>query len=390
MRWGITFNNPHHDFSHRLARLVARRGRGNRRHVHSALPGLHPIASPLPRVVLDTSSLLRDTYNTMRADRLISLLMLLQTNGRMTADELAQRLEVSTRTIYRDLDALSVAGVPVYAERGPQGGCMLMESYRTNLTGLTEKEVQALFMFTVPGLLADLGADKASEAAMLKLSASLPAPFQKDAQRVQARLHLDPAAWFQPEEPVPYLTLIQEAVWQSRRVRMNYRRADGHWVKRLVDPYGLVAKASVWYMVGAIYTGNPQVYRVSRIQEAGLTETTFQRPDSFNLATYWQQWCAQFEARQEQYHVQLCVAPGGDRALARLFGEGAIQLLAEAEMDEQGRARIRVTFDSAETACQQLLGLGTAVEVLAPDALRHMMAQKALQLIQTYNHPRSR
>ncbi|MCA9931756.1 MAG: HTH domain-containing protein, partial [Anaerolineales bacterium] len=143
----------------------------------------------------------------MRADRLISMLMLLQTNGRMTAQELSDRLEVSTRTIYRDLDALSTSGVPVYAERGPNGGCALLDSYRTNLTGLTESEVRALFMFTVPNLLADLGAEKASEAAMLKLTAALPVPFQKDAGEVRARLHLDPVGWFQPKDPVPFLSL---------------------------------------------------------------------------------------------------------------------------------------------------------------------------------------
>jgi predicted DNA-binding transcriptional regulator YafY len=196
----------------------------------------------------------------MRADRLISLLMLLQTNGRMTADNLAQRLEVSPRTIYRDLDALSSAGVPVYAERGPHGGCMLMESYRTNLTGLNEKEVQALFMFTVPGLLADLGAEKASQAAMLKLMASLPAPFQQDAAFVQQRLHLDPAAWFQPDEDVPFLPLLQTAVWQHKRFRMTYRRGDGQWVKRLLDPYGLVAKASVWVEVIAPHGLRQKLY----------------------------------------------------------------------------------------------------------------------------------
>ncbi|HEX6386024.1 MAG TPA: YafY family protein, partial [Anaerolineae bacterium] len=225
----------------------------------------------------------------MRADRLISILMLLQANGRMTAQELADRLEVSTRTIYRDLDALSTSGVPVYAERGPSGGCALLDSYRTNLTGLTDKEVEALFMFTVPGLLADLGADKASEAAMWKLTASLPAPFRQDAQRVQERLHLDPAGWFQAEEPVPYLSAVQEALWQEHRLRMVYRRGDGHWVKRLVEPYGLVAKTSVWYMVAASY-GQPQVYRVSRIQEAELTDSRFERPQDFDLDAYWQAW----------------------------------------------------------------------------------------------------
>ena len=322
----------------------------------------------------------------MRADRLISLLMLLQTHGRMTADDLAERLEVSTRTIYRDLDALSGAGVPVYAERGPHGGCMLMESYRTNLTGLNEKEVQALFMFTVPGLLADLGADKASEAAMLKLMASLPAPFQQDAAFVQQRLHLDPAAWFQPEEDVPFLPLVQTAVWKSKRLRMTYRRGDGQWVKRLVDPYGLVAKASVWYFVGAIYGGQIQVYRVSRIMEGALTGSHFHRPDDFDLAAYWQEWRHRFEARQNSLTVTLRVPPNSGPLLALVFGEGIVASLQASpeSKDAAGHAIISLTFDSLETACRQLLGLGTAVEVLAPQALRQMLVEQASLTLHHY------
>ncbi len=322
----------------------------------------------------------------MRADRLISLLMLLQANGRMTADELAERLEVSPRTIYRDLDALSISGVPVYAERGPNGGCMLMESYRTNLTGLNEKEVQALFMFTVPGLLADLGADKASEAAMLKLMASLPAPFQQDANFVQQRLHLDPAAWFQSDEEVPYLSLVQTAVWENKRLRLNYRRGDGQWVKRLIDPYGLVAKASVWYVVGGMYNSMIQVYRVSRIMDAELTGSQFERPPDFDLAAYWQTWRDQFEARQNSLTVTLRVPPHSGPLLALVFGEGIVNsLLASSPAeDAAGYATISLTFDTIETACRQLLGLGTAVEVLTPLELRQMLYEQAIQAAGQY------
>lgn len=302
----------------------------------------------------------------------------------MTADDLAERLEVSTRTIYRDLDALSGAGVPVYAERGPNGGCMLMESYRTNLTGLNEKEVQALFMFTVPGLLADLGADKASEAAMLKLMASLPAPFQQDATFVQARLHLDPAAWFQPEEEVPFLPLVQTAVWQNKRLRLNYRRGDGQWVKRLIDPYGLVAKTSVWYVVGGMYGGKIQVYRVSRIMAAELTGSSFERPAQFNLANYWQQWRDRFEAEQNRVTVQLRVAPTSGPLLALTFGEGIVPALQVAPLDSTGCATLSLSFDSLASACRQLLGLGTAVEVIAPAELRQQLYETARQTMHQY------
>ncbi|MCA9919854.1 MAG: YafY family transcriptional regulator [Anaerolineales bacterium] len=320
----------------------------------------------------------------MRADRLISLLMLLQTNGRMTADDLAERLEVSTRTIYRDLDALSGSGVPVYAERGPNGGCMLLESYRTNLTGLNEKEVQALFMFTVPGLLADLGADKASEAALLKLMASLPAPFQQDAAFVQQRLHLDPAAWFQTEEDVPFLPLLQTAVWQNKRLRLNYRRGDGQWIKRLIDPYGLVAKTSVWYVVGGMYGDKIQVYRVSRIMEAELTGSSFNRPAHFNLAEYWQTWRDRFEAQQNRLTVELRAAPGSGPLLALVFGEGIVASLQTAPLDATGCATLTLTFDSLESACRQLLGLGTAVEVLSPPELRQKLYAQAQEAAKLY------
>ena len=310
--------------------------------------------------------------------------MLLQANGRMTAQDLANRLEVSTRTIYRDLDALSASGVPVYAERGPNGGCALLDSYRTNLTGLTEKEVEALFMFTVPGLLADLGADKASAAAMLKLSASLPAPFRQDAQRVQEKLYLDPAGWFQPEEPVPYLPAVQTAVWRARRLRMAYRRADGHWIKRLIDPYGLVAKTSIWYVVAASY-GRPQVYRVSRIQEAEITDSPFERPADFDLAAYWQAWCAHFEAGQERYHVRVRTTEPNATLLVHLLGEGVYSLLNAADPpDELGYLTLSLSFDSLESACRQLLGLGAAVVVVEPPALREEMLKMSRQLVTLY------
>jgi predicted DNA-binding transcriptional regulator YafY len=184
----------------------------------------------------------------MRADRLLSMLMLLQTHGQMTAEDLAGRLEVSPRTIYRDLEALSGAGVPVYSERGAHGGIALLENYRTNLTGLNRDEVRALFMFTVPGLLADLPAGKSQESARLKLAAALPAPFQKDVSWVRQRIHLDPGGWFHPAEATPFLAVAQEAVWHNRRLKNSYRRSDGIWVKRLLEPYGLVAKAGcgIW------------------------------------------------------------------------------------------------------------------------------------------------
>ena len=320
----------------------------------------------------------------MRADRLISLLMLLQTKGQMTAQELAERLEVSTRTIYRDLDALSMSGVPVYAERGPQGGCFLMDSYRTNLTGLNEKEVRALFMFTVPGLMADLGVDKASDAAMLKLTASLPAPFQQDAEKVRQRIHLDTAVFFQQAEPTPYLNLIQDAIWQERRVRMVYRRSDGNWVKRLIDPYGLVAKANVWYTVAGSF-GAPFTFRISRIQEASLTESSFERPPDFNLQQFWETWLTRLEENRTRYDVTLTVPPTNTTLLVEAFGEGMYHLLTkESELLGNGRLQLTIPFASPEDACRRLLGLGTAVTILHPPELIEHLTQTARAVAEAY------
>ena len=303
----------------------------------------------------------------------------------MTADELAERLEVSPRTIYRDLDALSFAGVPVYSERGPGGGISLLEDCRTNLTGLTRAEVRALFMFTVPGLFADLQADKTQQAATLKLLASLPSPFRQDAELARQRIHLDPAAWFQSMEPPPYLSIIQDAVWQDRRVRIDYRRSDGTWVKRLVEPYGLVAKTSVWYMVAGV-SRMTVAYRISRIQEAMLTDSHFERPDNFDLAAYWADWCARFEASHDQYEVTLRVHPEVIPQLVQAFGEGIHHLVEQAgSPNDEGCCTLSLTFESAADACQKLLGLGSSVEIVAPQALRDRMLDTARQLIAFYS-----
>lgn len=302
----------------------------------------------------------------------------------MTAEDLAERLEVSPRTIYRDLEALSIAGVPVYSERGPSGGIELLENYRTNLTGLTKQEVQALFMFTVPGLFADLQADKTEQAASLKLMAALPSPFRHDVDFVRQRIHLDPAGWFQPSEAYPFLCLLQQAIWENRRVRMTYRKADGEWVKRLIDPLGLVNKANVWYVVANVFH-NTQGYRVSRIQELALLESTFERPAGFNLAEFWPQWCSRFEENFTRFEVMLRVSPEGILQLAHNFGEGIYNIVSQLSPDSRGMTTLSLPFESADAACRQLMGLGNSVEVLEPPTLRQIMLQQALALAAFYS-----
>jgi predicted DNA-binding transcriptional regulator YafY len=225
--------------------------------------------------------------------------------------------------------------------------------------------------------LADLGADQAAEAALLKLSAALPSRFQEDAVRVRQRLHLDPAGWFQMEEPVPFLPMLQQAVWEDRRVRMTYRRGDGTHVERVIEPYGLVAKAGIWYVVARSFEW-VQVFRVSRILEAEPVDSTFPRPDDFDLAGHWRQWCDSFERTMEKYHVTLRVSPIGGPLLVKAFGEGMHGLLGQAETEpDSTNLLVVLTFSSAEDACRKLLGLGDGVEVTAPPELRQLMYERA-------------
>ena len=300
----------------------------------------------------------------MRADRLLSLLMLLQAREHLTAQTLAEELEVSVRTIYRDLDALSAAGAPVYAERGPGGGCALLDSYRTTLTGLTQDEVRALFMVSIPAPLAELGVSQELKTALLKLSAALPASRRGDEERVRQRIHLDSAEWFQAVEPVPHLQTIQRAVWEDRRLHLTYRlpfEAQAEW---LVDPYGLVAKASTWYLVCA-RKGHVRAHRVSRVLDARITAETFERPAGFDLAAFWKEWRAGIEDNRPHYPVTVRVAPDLIPYLWQHFGDPVRDLIAQAgPPDAEGWITVTLLFETLETARERILGYGRAVEVL--------------------------
>ncbi len=321
----------------------------------------------------------------MRADRLLSLLLHLQANRRITAQKLAEKLEVSERTIYRDLEALSAAGIPVYAERGPGGGCMLLGEYRTTLTGLNEADVRTLLLSGVPQPLADLGLDKALEVALLKLVAALPSTRRPDAEQARQRLHLDATAWNTPEiEETPHLRVLQEAIWQNRKVRLSYRTRSRVVNERLVEPLGLVAKTNVWYLVSR-KEGEMRVYRVSRMQSVALTDETFERPADFDLAAYWADWCARFRATFTRYPTVLRVAPEAIPVLSHFFGEGAHALIDQGDPpDAEGWVTLRPTFETIEAACSMALGLGTLVEVLEPAELRERIIQQAANVLAFY------
>lgn len=322
----------------------------------------------------------------MRADRLLSLLMLLQIKGRATAQELAERLEVSERTIYRDIEALSIAGVPVYAERGPGGGCMLAEGYRTNLTGLSEDEVRTLFTPGATAVLADLGASKALEAALLKLLAALPTTHRTHVERTRQRLYMDTVAWYHSNEPVPFLQTLQDAVWRDRKAILLYRKGNGEVVERTVDPLGLVAKAGIWYMV-AVSHGDLRVFRVSRVRDVMLTEEQCERPANFDLEHFWAHWSIEFEDKTKipMYTVTIRVSPVLVPILPQLRGEHMHRLIEAAPPpDVEGWITLPLEFSSFEHARGYILGLGPVVEVLEPQELREGVKQFALGIVEFY------
>ena len=317
----------------------------------------------------------------MRADRLLSILLLLQVHRRLTARELARRLEVSERTIHRDMEALSGAGVPVYAERGAGGGWFLPEAYRTQAPGLSETEVQALFLTGPARLLADLGLDQASKAAFIKLLAALPAMARRDAEYARQRIHVDAAGWYEAEENIAALPALQEAVWQERKLCLAYQRADGATVERLVDPLGLVAKGRVWYLIAAV-EGEPRTYRVSRVRDARTTDQPSARPAGFDLAAYWERSAADFKANLPRYHATLRVAPD---LLPRLRGSGrADRIERTGAPDAEGWVTLAMRFDVEEEACEYVSRYGARIEVVAPPALRERVIQRAESVVEFY------
>jgi predicted DNA-binding transcriptional regulator YafY len=299
---------------------------------------------------------------SMRADRLLSILLLLQVHRSLTARELATRLEVSERTIYRDMEALGAAGVPVLGERGTGGGWRMLEAYRTNLTGLNQAEIQTLFLAKPARLLSDLGLHQASEAAFIKLLAALPALSRRAAEDARQRLYVDAAGWQETREVVAALPTLQEAIWQERKVRYVYRLGNGGVVERVADPLGLVAKGRVWYLVAAI-AGELRSYRVSRIQEISQLEEPCVRPPGFDLAAYWEQAATEFKANLPRFPAVVRVSPP---LYARLRRERSLRVEQAEEPEADGWVRLSVLFEEEHEACEHILRFGAEIEVLEP------------------------
>lgn len=320
----------------------------------------------------------------MRADRLLSIIMLLQAQGKMTAGELAEEMEVSERTIYRDIEALSIAGVPVYGEAGPQGGYALVDDYRTNLTGLTEGEIRALFMLSIPAPLVDLGVDRELRAALLKLSASLPNTRRSDEEKVRQSFHLDSTWWRQGGVQVPHLKVIQEAIWRDHRLHIVYHPLFTTRIERLVAPYGLVAKAGVWYLVYARHDAI-NVHRVSDLLEVRVSQETFERPDEFDLARFWKTWCSEYETLLLNFTAVVRVSPDFISVLPRYFGDAnRTQIEGGGPPDAQGWITLELAFESFEAARDRILGFGRGVEVMEPLALRKSVLDFAEQIVMLY------
>ncbi|MEV7864921.1 WYL domain-containing protein [Streptomyces sp. NPDC088124] len=320
----------------------------------------------------------------MRAARLIKMVLLLQSRPSMTAGELARELEVSERTITRDAQALSEAGVPVYANRGRSGGYRLIGGYRTRLTGLARGEAEALFLSGVPGALREMGLDDISSAARLKVSAAL-LPSLRDAPAAAAqRFHLDAPGWYQEPGTPELLPVVAEAVWGDRLVAARYLRKDVE-VERELAPYGLVLKAGVWYLCAAT-EGTFRVYRIERFTAVEPLQERFSREETFDLPAFWEERAAEFARSLLHTEIEVRLSPEGARRLPyvadRVAATEAVEAAAPA--DAEGRITVTLPVESEEVAYTQLLTLGPDAEVLAPEALRRRFAEAAARMRDLY------
>lgn len=323
----------------------------------------------------------------MRADRLLSLMLLLHARGRLTAADLAEHLEVSERTIYRDVEALSMAGVPIYTQTGTSGGIFLDEDYRISLTGLSREQVFSIFAAPEAGPLADLGLARAAEDSLLKLFAALPQSRRRDVESLRARIYIDPHGWFHNDHIPRILPPLQQAVWEDFRVTFDYEAVGAELQTRTVDAYALVSKSDVWYLVGRKSNGDMRSYRLSRIQSVTVLDDQFERDPAFDLAAYWQQARTQFKQQMEQqferYEVRLRVHP----QMYWYFGsfmEGRYQRTGPADAD--GWIPVLLLAGGVDEACTHVMGLGRFAWVDSPAELRDLVRERAQAVVEHIQH----
>ena len=354
----------------------------------------------------------------MRADRLLSLILLLQARGHATAAAIAAELEVSVRTVYRDLEALVAAGVPVLTESGPGGGCRLMEGYRFPLRGLRPDEAEALLILGVPGVLRELGLDRALDAAQrqIRVTAGAAAPdaavlnwpgpsatvLNLPGPSAMALVHLDMPRWFGGQEEVPCLRDLAQALRARRRLAFRYRPQpddSGDAEPRVAGPLGLVNKAGLWYLVASGCVpgrSRVQVFRVTRIASAQVLTEPIERPEGFDLAAFWRQWSAEFEASRPRLPVTLRASPAALAAFGEIFGLAAGPVLAALNRpgpsataalppDQDGWRVVTLTFEHERAAVHRLAGFGDQVEVLTPPSVRAGLMATARQILERYH-----
>jgi predicted DNA-binding transcriptional regulator YafY len=328
----------------------------------------------------------------MLASRLLSILMLLQTRGRMSASQLAEELEVTVRTIHRDIDQLSAAGVPVYADRGRNGGFQLQDGYRTMLTGLNQSEAETLFLAGLPGPAAQMGLADVLSTARLKLLAALPSNIQPSAERIAARFHLDAGAWFHSVDQLPALPVIAHAVWGERMLKMRYHPSGEVDTRvRKVAPLGLVLKSGIWYLLAQNSRSVCTTYRAANIYDAEICDETFTRPKQFDLVAHWENSVREYEANVYHDYADVRLSPVGLKRLS-LLGPYVTNEASKtaSKPDRKGWVRCRLPIESADFGVRELLRLGDQVVVLGPPYLRSELAQTAGRIAKLHEGRASR
>ena len=312
----------------------------------------------------------------MRADRLLKMMILLQANGKMTAAALAEELEVSRRTILRDIDALSFAGVPIYTEGGHGGGIALDEHYRVNLNGLKEAEVQALIVSSNASLLADIGLADAAEQSFLKLLTALPSLYEESARQFQNRIHIDPVTWWHGHTTHTHLQEIQEAVYTKQTIEINYQKHDGTYIKRRVEPYGLVAKASIWYLIakrGDVFRN----YRISRVKSLKILDQTFIRDEKFDLIDYWQTSTSNFLETVTFFEFKLAIRPEYKNfVILHTPNHGVLK-----GTTDDGWSLGQFYAEDMEAVATFIVGLGNKIKIIEPIELQELVREKLEELI---------
>ncbi|MCA9975164.1 MAG: WYL domain-containing protein [Chloroflexota bacterium] len=314
----------------------------------------------------------------MRADRLLSIILLLQTRGKMTAKALAEELEVSRRTILRDINALSFSGIPIYSEGGHGGGIALAEEYRTTLTGLNKLEVQSLFVTNNNDVLRDVGLDNAGERLLLKLLAALPTTHHSTADHIRQRLMIDPTWWWHDASISPFWEEIQQAVYEDRMIKTKYENFDGKITERTLAPYSLVCKSSVWYLL-AERNGELRTYRVNRFHSVHLLDGSFTRRPDFDLPTYWRVHVQGMENLPSPYRCTLRIHPERISFIKWLM-PGRWELVNDVE--DKGWTTMSLSMDSDLLAKMLVFGLSGFVEVVDPIELKEAVATQAREVLE--------